>query len=197
VSFLISDIERSTELVRQLGRERYEALLRDHRTIISEAVEAFGGSLVDSQGDSTFTVFGRASDAVRAAARAQHELAGGGWPDDAVLRVPMGIHTGEATLSNGSYHGLAVHRAARICSEATGGQVLVSHATVSMIEDARDALAGVSLVEVGERRLRTSTSLYGYTCSRCRTAVRSRQPRLPGPACSSSTTRRSSEPASG
>jgi DNA-binding NarL/FixJ family response regulator/class 3 adenylate cyclase len=154
VSFLMSDIERSTDLVRQLGRERYEVVLRDHRAIISEAVAGFGGSSVDSQGDSTFAVFGRASDAVRAAARAQVELASCEWPDDAILRVRMGIHTGEATASDGNYHGLAVHRAARICAEAKGGQVLVSHATVSVIEDARDGLGGVSLVEVGERRLK-------------------------------------------
>jgi DNA-binding NarL/FixJ family response regulator/class 3 adenylate cyclase len=154
VSFLMSDIERSTDLVRQLGRERYEGALRGHRAIISDSVEAFGGRVVDTQGDSTFSVFERASDAVRAAARAQHEFEGAEWPDDAVLRVRMGIHTGEATPSEGNYHGLAVHRAARICSEARGGQVLVSHATVSVIEDARDGLAGVSLVEVGERRLK-------------------------------------------
>jgi DNA-binding NarL/FixJ family response regulator/class 3 adenylate cyclase len=154
VSFLMSDIERSTELVRQVGRERYEELLRAHRAIIENAVDAYGGRFVDSQGDSTFAVFARASDAVRAAARAQQELEEGDWPDDVVLRVRMGIHTGEATPSEGNYHGLAVHRAARICSEAKGGQVLVSHATVSVIEDARDGLAGVSLVEVGERRLK-------------------------------------------
>jgi DNA-binding NarL/FixJ family response regulator len=66
----------------------------------------------------------------------------------------MGIHTGEAAPSGEDYHGLAVHRVARICSEAKGGQVLVSHATVSVIEDARDGLGGVALVEVGERRLK-------------------------------------------
>jgi DNA-binding NarL/FixJ family response regulator/class 3 adenylate cyclase len=150
----MSDIERSTELVRQLGRERYEELLHAHRAIIVNAVEAFDGRFVDSQGDSTFAVFARASDAVRAASRAQQDLEDGEWPDDALLRVRMGIHTGEASPSDGNYHGLAVHRVARICSEAKGGQVFVSHATVSVIEDARDGLTGVSLVEVGERRLK-------------------------------------------
>ena len=154
VSFLMSDIERSTELVRQLGRERYEDVLREHRSIIAAAVEELGGHVVDVQADSTFAVFARASDAVRAAARAQLALEAREWPDDAVLRVRMGIHTGEATPSEGTYHGLAVHRASRICSEAQGGQVLVSHATVSVIEDARDGLGGVSLMEVGERRLK-------------------------------------------
>jgi DNA-binding NarL/FixJ family response regulator/class 3 adenylate cyclase len=150
----MSDIERSTDLVRQLGRERYEGLLHDHRTLIADAVEAFDGRIVDNQGDSTFAVFARASDAVRAAARAQLELEAAEWPDDVPLRVRMGIHTGEAAPSGEDYHGLAVHRVARICSEAKGGQVLVSHATVSVIEDARDGLGGVALVEVGERRLK-------------------------------------------
>jgi DNA-binding NarL/FixJ family response regulator/class 3 adenylate cyclase len=154
VSFLMSDIERSTDLVRQLGRERYEGLLHEHRTLIADAVEAFDGRVVDNQGDSTFAVFARASDAVRAAARAQLELEAAEWPDDVPLRVRMGIHTGEAAPSGEDYHGLAVHRVARICSEAKGGQVLVSHATVSVIEDARDGLVGVALVEVGERRLK-------------------------------------------
>ena len=154
VSFLMSDIERSTDLLRRLGREPYEGLLRSHRAILSDAVEAFGGCLVDSQGDSTFAVFGRASDAVSAAARAQRELDEGEWPEGATPRVRMGIHTGEAMPSDGSYHGLAVHRAARICAEATGGQVLVSQATVSVIEDAHEGLTGISLVEVGERRLK-------------------------------------------
>jgi class 3 adenylate cyclase len=84
VSFLMSDIERSTDLVRRLGRERYERVLREHREIISGAVGAYGGTVVDNQGDSTFAVFARASDAVRAAAHAQHELEAGEWPDDAV-----------------------------------------------------------------------------------------------------------------
>ena len=154
VSFLMSDIERSTDLVRQHGQQQYEQLLLEHRAVILEAVETYAGKIVDTQGDSTFAVFARASDAVRAAATAQRELDQRAWPDDAVVRVRMGIHTGEATPSDGTYHGLAVHRVARICSEARGGQVLVSHATVSVIEDARDGLAGVSLVEVGERRLK-------------------------------------------
>ena len=74
VSFLMSDIARSTELVRQLGRERYEDVLREHRGIIAAAVEELGGHVVDVQADSTFAVFARASDAVRAAARAQLAL---------------------------------------------------------------------------------------------------------------------------
>ena len=154
VSFLMTDIERSTELLRRLRRERYEELLRAHRAILSDAVEAFAGRIVDSQGDSMFAVFGRPSDAVRAASAAQYALETAVWPGDVSPRVRMGVHTGEAVPSGGSYHGLAVHRAARICAEATGGQVLVSQSTVSVLEDTHEELTGLRLVEVGERRLK-------------------------------------------
>jgi len=64
VTFLMTDIEASTELLRRVGRERYAELLETHRAILAESVQAFGGHLVDSQGDSTFSVFERPSAAV-------------------------------------------------------------------------------------------------------------------------------------
>ena len=57
------------------------------------------------------------------------------WPEDAAVRVRIGIHTGEATLTGDHYVGLAVHRAARICEAGHGGQVLVSETTRSLLED--------------------------------------------------------------
>jgi len=154
VTFLMTDIEASTELLRRVGRERYAELLETHRAILAESVQAFGGHLVDSQGDSTFSVFERPSAAVRAAGAARRSLAAAPWPGDAMPRVRAGIHTGEATPSGGSYHGLAVHRAARICADAGGGQVLVSQATVSVLEDTHEDLAGLTLADAGERRLK-------------------------------------------
>jgi DNA-binding NarL/FixJ family response regulator len=154
VSFLMTDIERSTELLRRLGRDRYEAVLVEHRAILEGAVTGFSGHTIDNQGDSTFAAFDRPSNAVRAAAAAQEALDAAKWPDDVTLRVRMGVHTGEATPSGDDYHGLAVHRVARICAEAKGGQVLLSDAAVSMLEDMHADLAGLALADVGERRLK-------------------------------------------
>jgi DNA-binding NarL/FixJ family response regulator/class 3 adenylate cyclase len=154
VSFLMTDIEGSTELLRQLGKEPFEEVLGTHRTILSSAVEEFAGCMVDTQGDATFAAFGRPSDAVRAAAAAQRMLETSAWPGGSPPRVRMGIHTGEATPTDGNYHGLAVHRAARICAEARGGQVLVSDSTLSVLQDSHEDLSGLTLVEVGERRLK-------------------------------------------
>ena len=61
VSFLMTDIERSTELLRQLGRDPYEQLLVTHRELIASSIEQCSGRLIDSQGDSTFAAFARPS----------------------------------------------------------------------------------------------------------------------------------------
>jgi predicted ATPase/DNA-binding CsgD family transcriptional regulator len=68
--------------------------------------------------------------------------------------VRIGIHTGQAVPAGGAYTGLAVHRAARICAAAGGGQVLVSQATQTLIEDEEEGEPGFTLVDVGEYRLR-------------------------------------------
>jgi DNA-binding NarL/FixJ family response regulator/class 3 adenylate cyclase len=154
VSFLMTDIEGSTELLRRLGKGPYEELLQTHRAILSNTVEEFSGRMVDTQADSTFAVFDRPSNAIRAAAAAQRALDASSWPGGALPRVRMGVHTGESMPSGDTYHGLAVHRTARICAAATGGQVLMSDSTVSVLEDAHEDLAGLRLAIVGERRLK-------------------------------------------
>ena len=154
VSFLMTDIEGSTKLLRRLGKGPYEELLQAHRAILSNAVEEFSGHMVDTQGDSTFAVFDRPSNAIRAAAAAQRALDASEWPGGVPPRVRMGVHTGESMPSDDTYHGLAVHRTARICAAATGGQVLMSDSTVSVLEDTHEDLADLRLAVVGERGLK-------------------------------------------
>jgi DNA-binding beta-propeller fold protein YncE len=114
--------------------------------------EGAGGQEIDTQGDAFFFVFGRARDAVGAAEAGQRALAGHSWPANAVVRVRMGIHSGEPTIGGDRYVGLGVHRASRICAAAHGGQVLLSNATRELIED--DLPQGVSLRDLGEQRLK-------------------------------------------
>src|SRR5262249_59542906 len=114
-----TDIEGSTRLLQQLG-DRYTDVLAQHDRLLRAAVDAHGGRVVDTQGDAFFVAFGRAADAVTAAAAAQRALAAHRWPDDAEPRVRMGLHTGEPTSSGGGYVGLDVHRGARICAAGHG-----------------------------------------------------------------------------
>jgi DNA-binding NarL/FixJ family response regulator/class 3 adenylate cyclase len=147
-TFLLTDIEGSTTLVRRL-REQYGEVLADHHRLLREAFEAAGGQGIGVQGDACFAAFRRPKDAVVAAVSGQRSLAEREWPDGMRPRVRMGIHTGEASISEGHYHGLAIHRAARICATGQGGQILLSQATQALLED-----EDLTLVDLGEQHLK-------------------------------------------
>jgi len=152
-TFLFTDIEGSTALLKQL-RQRYAEVLVAHHRVLREAFAAFGGREIDNQGDAFFVVFRRAREAVLAAAAAQRRLAEHEWPEGASVRVRIGIHTGEADLAGERYVGVSVHRAARISALGHGGQVLVSQTTAHLIEDEEDDLSGLRLRDLGEHRLK-------------------------------------------
>src|SRR5262249_24486428 len=128
VTFLFTDIEGSTALLRRLG-SLYGGVLAEHQRILREAFAAHRGHEVDTQGDSFFMAFNRAKDAVSAAVDAQRDLAAHQWPDGAELRVRMGLHTGEPQVGEQRYVGMGVHKAARIGAAGHGGQVLLSSTT--------------------------------------------------------------------
>ena len=153
VTFLFTDIEGSTVLLRRL-RERYADVLAEHQRLLRGAFEEAGGREIDTQGDSFFVAFRKPKDAVLAAVAGQRALRAHSWPEGEEVRVRMGIHTGEAGLSGERYHGLAVHRAARICAAGHGGQILVSQTSHTLLEDEEEELPGLSLVDLGRRRLK-------------------------------------------
>jgi predicted ATPase/class 3 adenylate cyclase len=151
VTLLFTDMEGSTRLLQQLG-ERYTDLLEEYRQLLRAAFQRWDGNVVDTQGDAFFVAFARASDAVSGAVAAQRALASHVWPDGMVVRVRMGLHTGEPTLSSEGYTGLDVHQAARIMSAGHGGQVLLSQTTRDLV--AHDLPTGVSLRDLGAHRLK-------------------------------------------
>jgi predicted ATPase/class 3 adenylate cyclase len=150
LTLLFSDIEGSTRLLSQLGVQYGEAL-SVQRAIMREEVRRRAGREMGTEGDSFFVVFSSAPDAVEAALAAQRRLASYGWPDDAPVRVRMGLHTGEPTRLEDDYVGMDVHRAARIASAAHGGQIVVSAATAHLI---LDRSRGVQLRDLGWHRLK-------------------------------------------
>lgn len=151
VTFLFTDIEGSTRLLQQL-RGRYAEVLETHHRLLRAAFEEFGGQELDSQGDAFFVVFRRAKDAISAAVAAQRALAAHPWPDGLAVRVRMGLHTGEPSLSEAGLVSLAVHRAARISSAGHGGQVLLSGTTCDLVED--ELPDDVRVRNLGEHRLK-------------------------------------------
>jgi class 3 adenylate cyclase len=152
VTFLFSDIEESTGLLRRVGDSVFAEIRGVQRRILREAFAANGGREIDTAGDGFFVAFDSAGSAVAAAVSAQLTLATFAWPAGAEVRVRMGLHTAEPHLSDDGYVGVGVHRAARICEAARGGQILVSNATAGIIEDS--GLSGAELLDLGEYRLK-------------------------------------------
>jgi predicted ATPase/class 3 adenylate cyclase len=151
VTFLFTDIEGSTRLLQELG-EQYAGVLAEQRRLVREAIHEWGGREIDTAGDAFFVAFDRARQAVAAAVATQCRLAVHHWPRGLAVRLRMGLHTGEPTLGGGSYVGIDVHRAARICAAAHGGQLLLSQTTADIVQHALPE--GVTLRDLGRHQLR-------------------------------------------
>jgi class 3 adenylate cyclase len=151
VTFLVTDIEGSTELLQRLG-DRYAALLADVRAIIRGGVHRAEGREVDARADEFFAVFVRAPAALEAALAVARTLRGRTWPDGVDVKIRAGIHTGRPTLTDTGYVGLAVHTVARVGAVGHGGQILLSAAARAAI--GRSGPAGTRFRSLGSHRLR-------------------------------------------
>jgi DNA-binding NarL/FixJ family response regulator len=139
VTLLFTDIEASTRLVQELG-DGYPVALEEHRTAVRAAIAAHDGEEIDCRGDEFSIAFADAHRAAAAALAIQEAHSGS-------VRVRIGLHTGEPLRVDGSYVGIDVHRAARVCSTGHGGQVLLSDATAALVRD-------LPLRDLGEHHLR-------------------------------------------
>jgi class 3 adenylate cyclase len=148
---LHTDVENSTLLTVHLG-DRYPEVLATHCALLRAASAAHEGYEVDTQGDSFFVVFPRATQAIAAAVAIQRTLAAAVWPEGGAMRVRIGMHTGEPIRTAQGYTGLDVIRGARIKEAGHGGQVLLSKSTAALIEAA--LIDGLSLRDLGAHRLK-------------------------------------------
>ena len=153
VTFLLTDIEGSSGLW-EADAEAMAAALELHDQLIARTVAAHAGWLLKAkgEGDSTLTVFGRASDAVTCTIALQRALHGAAWPGGLDLQVRVALHTGEAHERAGDFFGPALNRAARLRSLARGGTVVLSQATAEIVRERLPP--GVDLVGLGRQQLR-------------------------------------------
>lgn len=149
VTFVFSDIEGSTQLLRRLGRD-YEQVLRRSADILEETWVRHGGHALPGAGDSTFAAFAGADAAIAACVDGQRQLAGERWPSHGRPAVRMGAHTGLAVPRGGEYVALAVHQAVRVMTAAHGGEVLISEQCADEVTGVPD----VQLVPLGRFRVR-------------------------------------------
>jgi class 3 adenylate cyclase len=149
--FLFADLRSYTAFVERHGNEAGAELLDDYRSLVREQVARHSGAEIRTEGDSFYVVFSSASDAVRcglsiveAAAEASSNQ------PDRPIQVGIGIHAGETVDSPDGYVGSAVNIAARVCSQAQAGEVLVSE---TMRELVRSSLP-VGFIPRGRRHLK-------------------------------------------
>jgi len=152
VTFLFTDLERSTRLWEELPEAMSDALAR-HDEILRNAVDAHDGVVLSRMGDGIAAVFSSAPDAVAAAVDVQLLLAAEPWAETGPLRARMAMHTDEGRLrAPGEYMNQPLNRCARLMAAAHGGQVLLSEATAAVT---RGRLPdGAELLDLGEHRLR-------------------------------------------
>jgi len=160
VTFLLTDVEGSTELLAQL-EDGYPSLIAAVRRAMRAAVRQAGGHEVDARADDLFAVFERAPAALEAALAIQRAMHAGPWPGDADVRVRIGVHSGRPTLTDTGYVGLSVHTAARICYAAHGGQIVLSSPVhASVLESLADDVTLKSLGAWRFQGLRDPEELY-------------------------------------
>jgi class 3 adenylate cyclase len=132
-TILFTDIVDSTAITQQLGDDGAMKLVRAHDTIVREALHETAGREVKHTGDGIMAAFHSTAAAVRCAAVVRDKV---GSSDDrdvpALLRVRIGLAAGEPLEQRGDFFGTAVQLAARLCSQAEPGQVLVSNVVVEL-----------------------------------------------------------------
>jgi class 3 adenylate cyclase len=127
VTIVFTDIVDSTVLTTRLGDHAWRDVLRRHDTVIEENTVAHGGTVVETQGDGSMLAFSSARRAVACAQAIQREVESAFADDSLPIRVRIGMHTGDALHEADRFFGTAVHYAARVASQALGGEVLVSN----------------------------------------------------------------------
>jgi DNA-binding SARP family transcriptional activator len=152
LTFVLTDMIASTVLW-DTHPEQMPSVLQLHDELIASVVSSNGGMILKSkgEGDSTISVFARASDAVTAAVGLQQRLGETAWPEGVEVTVRVAVHTGEAHERDGDYFGPTLNRAARLRALASSGQVLLSSVTAGVV---RDQLAEqVALSDLGPHQL--------------------------------------------
>ncbi|MEY2430666.1 MAG: adenylate cyclase, partial [Acidimicrobiaceae bacterium] len=127
VTIVFSDIENSTVMAERLGDSRWLDLLHDHNELVRLLLGDHSGKEIKAQGDGFMLTFPSARRGIGFSIALQRALRlYNARHPELVLRVRVGVHTGDAIHDKGDIFGKHVILAARIASIAEGAQILVS-----------------------------------------------------------------------
>ena len=140
---LFTDIVQSTEAVGSLGDEAWRERLDRHDVVANRQITRYGGKLVKSIGDGLLATFDGPAAAIRCARAVADGVAQIG------VAIRCGVHVGEVEQRDEDIAGIAVHIAARICSAAQSGEILVSRTVTDLV-----AGSGIEFDDRGEHVLK-------------------------------------------
>jgi class 3 adenylate cyclase len=149
VTIVFTDIVDSTIVLGQLGDQAWLDVLRRHNALITTATTAHKGTVVETQGDGSMLAFSSARQGVACAIAIQREIAHAFEDRSPLIRVRIGVHTGDALQEADHFYGTTVHYAARVASHARGGEVLVSGVVRELLSG-----SGIALLETREAELK-------------------------------------------
>jgi branched-chain amino acid transport system substrate-binding protein len=150
-AFLFADLRGYTHFVEGHGAASAADLLDRYRALVREEIRRFEGAEIRTEGDSFYVVFGSVSAAVRCALTiAEAARLSATERPDLAIRVGIGIHAGETIVTPEGYVGSPVNIAARICSLARPGEVLVSDTVRALTQ----TMLPVRFMSRGRRQLK-------------------------------------------
>jgi adenylate cyclase len=151
LTLLFCDIEDAPKIREELGSERAEELLRDHRAIVEQVVQHHAGTVAKSHDDGFMVAFDSAHAALRCAIDLQNSLADRTIPGGArPLHLRVGLHTGFVITNDEEMYGRNVVLGARIAGCAQGGEITVS----STLKEYTETDPSFRFEERGERRFK-------------------------------------------
>jgi class 3 adenylate cyclase len=132
---MFTDVVDSSALAEVMGDRAWMGRIEAHLDRVTQIVEGAGGTLVKSLGDGTMSTF----RSTRAALQAALAIRQAALDDDTapVMRLRIGLHTGEVIENKGDFFGTVVNKAARINAAAAPDEIRISDATHIML--GRDA----------------------------------------------------------
>ena len=160
VTIVFTDIVDSTVLNTRLGDHAWLDILRRHNAVISDATTAQGGTVVKTQGDGSMLAFSSARRAVACSRDIQHGIRRVFGESSPSIQVRIGIHTGDALHEADDFFGNTVNYAARVASQAAGGEVLVSHLVRELTAGTGPAIVFLDSREVELKGLDGSHRIY-------------------------------------
>src|SRR5262245_7313909 len=133
MTILFSDIKGSTRYAEKKGDVEFMAMINRHNRLLFPVIEAEGGRVVKTIGDSILAKFDGPLEGVRAAAGMQRALAKDreGREEIEQIHIRIGLHHGMGLIKDDDVFGDVVNAASRIEKQAEADQILITDALLS------------------------------------------------------------------